>query len=412
MKKENAIDIAVVGGGASGLCAAICAARNGVRVTVMEKNQRVGKKILLTGNGRCNLSHNPPELDSYNGDRKKIGKIFAQWGNTEEFFRSIGLFTSADSEGRVYPLSNSATSVLDALRLECERLGVGFLCGFDVEKITFENNYFSLNGKTETILAKRVIIAAGGFSAPETGSNGSGSRLLKMFGHKCSVPLPSLCPIKVDSGLVGSLKGLRIHARVTLSTDREYTECGEVQFTENSLSGICAFNVSRYAATALEHRITANISLNLLPEKSHSEIVEMLYDIRRTRSNCTLEDMLSGVFNKRIGVYILKNSVDYPLSFSVAGLTDNDIEKTAKRIEKLEFPVSGVSSWKNSQVTAGGIKTDEFSDGMESLLKKGLYACGEVLDVDGICGGYNLEWAWASGGVAGENSAKSLKKEV
>lgn len=408
---KKVYDVAVVGGGASGLAAAVSAVRMGADTVIIERNARIGKKLLLTGNGRCNLSHTHIDKNAYYGDNERAVEIIGAWQGSKAFFESLGLYVYTDDEGRIYPKSNTASSVLDAFRIALADTDI--LCDFTVDGIIYKDKEFHISSPTGTIASKRVIIAGGGFSAPDTGSDGSGIRLLKSYGHKCALPTPALCPLKTDADNIKPLKGLRLRSRVTLFIDGKEAAVreGEVQFTESSLSGICVFDISRIATAAFEDKKSSYISINALPDMTESEITDKLTNIRAVRKNAPLEDMLSGFVNKRLGMYIMKKCVNRPLSSLISSLSDGELSSLSEALTDLRFDITGVSSWKNSQVTAGGIYLNEFGNGLNSLRQNGLYACGEALNVDGICGGYNLEWAWASGCTAGISAAQSLSSE-
>ena len=396
--REFQTDIAIIGGGASGLAAALAAARCGAAVLLLEKLPRVGKKILATGNGRCNLGNLSADMAHYGGS-VGVASVLEQFAGEESFFRSLGLWVRADEEGRLYPQSNQATAVLDALRLTCVKLGVEEVCNFCVDEITPVPGGFVLRSTSgKTVHARRVILATGGLAGSQYGSAGEGLKLAQDLGHQVSACHPALTPVPVDQKLVRPLKGLRVHARVTALRDGKIlrTETGQVQFSEGTLSGICVFNLSAYCPDMLE--------LDLLPDCD--DVPALLAEICSARADFALEDMLTGLLPKRIGQVLLKACTDLPQTAQASALTPADLTKLARFLKAWQFPAGFPDNWEVAQVTAGGVT--EVSPDLESTVLPGLYFAGEILDVHGDCGGFNLRFAWASGLRAGEAAARGL----
>ncbi len=394
-------NIAIIGGGASGIFAALAAAENEKNaVTIYERGARIGRKILASGNGRCNMTNiNAAENNYYGGNTAFIRYAVENfWVNEAlDMFSRMGVLYKVEDGGRVYPYSDQASSVLDSLRREIDRRGINVVCGFDVEGIRKANGKFEITPyKGQPVYADKVIIACGGKAAPDLGANGGGYEILKSFGHTVTELHPSLVQLKTYGDTAKKLKGIKINARVTLGKNSEY---GEVLFTDYGLSGPAVFSLtSRY-------NTQKTISLDIMNEYSFSEVADMLKNRRKSFSETNLEDFFTGMLNKRVGQVILKTVIGSPLSRKAGTLTDAEIKKTAAAIKKWEFEITGTMSWNNAQVTKGGARTDEFDpETMESRLARGLYACGEVLDIDGDCGGFNLQWAWSSGYIAGKNA--------
>lgn len=405
------VDIAVIGGGASGLTAAIEAKRllPQKKVIILERLDRVGKKILATGNGRCNMSNTNITDRNYHGSFSNVTEIIAETPSAEEFFRRLGLLTAADTQGRVYPYSNAAASVLSALRLRIEELGIAEICGAKVTAIEKSGSGYQLiceNG--ERIDAKRVIIAAGGCASPQFGTDGSILGLLKKRGYKVTKLTPAVAPLKVKPELLKGLKGVRVKGNVSAYAQGKMLgeEYGEIQFTENTISGICVFNLAHFYA---EYGSKLTICADFAPEMSFEQLAGYLSKTARQRASHTAEELLSGLFTKNLGVYLVKNVLGISMSDKISSISREDILKLAKKIKHLEFPVSGCAEWKNAQTTSGGIHRECVNDSLESKTDKGMYFCGEILDVDGDCGGYNLQWAWSSGIKAATACAASLK---
>lgn len=384
-------NIAVVGGGASGLVAAICASRSGAEVTIFEKNARVGKKILSTGNGRCNLTNVNASTENYNSDFVKnvLNKFSPKAAIT--FFEEIGLLTREEDEGRVYPASGQASAVLDVLRLEADRLGVVVKAESEISEIVPKNEGFFVVSKTgERVFFDKVIVATGGMAAPKSGSDGSGYKLLKKLGHSITELKPSLVQVKTSK----SIQGVRAYGRVTL--DSGETEVGEIQFNNYGLSGIPVFGISKYVKTG------KSVFVDLMPDYEKEDVVRIL----KNRPLQTMETFMTGILNKSLGQMLLKECGISPLSKKSSELTEKEIEKIARMLKGWRFEITGVMPWDNAQVTSGGVSLTEIdSETMQSKLVKNLYITGELLDVDAHCGGFNLHWAWASGFVAGSEAA-------
>ncbi len=395
--------IAIIGGGASGLVSAIFAAQNGENtVTVYESGERVGRKILATGNGRCNMTNINADVLNYHGRNPKfiLGAKNKFWvEETLEFFESLGVVPKTEEEGKVYPYSDQASAVLDVLRFKLDELGVKVITSFEVESVKENNGKFMVkayDGRKET--ADKVIIATGGKAAPNLGSKGVGYEILQSFGHSITKLSPSLVQIKTETDVVKKLKGIKLNANVTLGKNIEY---GEVLFTEYGLSGPAVFSLS----SRLDGQKT--ISLDIMSEYSREQLYDMLTVRVYQNPKITLENFFVGMFNKRVGQALLKFAGIEPLSRYAVTLSEKEISRICDTIKKWDFAITGTMSWNNAQVTKGGISTDEFNPNtMESKLACGLYATGEVLDIDGDCGGYNLQWAWSSGYLAGINAGE------
>lgn len=399
----NDTDILILGGGASGLAAAVEGARSGADVTVLEKLDRVGKKILATGNGRCNLLNMYASPADYN-DPSFVGRVFAQFDvrSDLDFFRSMGLLTTADSEGRVYPRSNAASSVLDVLRLECQRLGVRIVCGEAASSIRRENGAFVVGVHR----ARTVIVACGGKASPAHGTDGGGYRLLETFGHTCTVLHPALVQLRTDADFVKGLKGLRAAVVLTLcAPDGEtHASSGEALFTDYGLSGIAAMELSRYAADG------GTLYIDFLPDMDEAGTLSFLREAKERGGSRPLEQLLLGAVHSRIGQAILRDTLRRKLTAPCDTLTDTELHALAKALKAFPLTVRGTKGFADAQVTAGGIDVTAFTDSLESKRMPGLFACGEILNVDGKCGGYNLTFAWSSGRLAGRSAAQFLQK--
>lgn len=419
--------VLVVGGGAAGHIAAITVAREAekkgekVNIIIAEKLDRVGKKLLSTGNGTCNLTNENCTGERYHGEeRLQIERVLARFTpeDTVDFFEGIGVLTRVDGE-KVYPYSLQASSVLDCLRAETARRGIKERCSCEVLRLKRENGGYSVKLKTETVFADRVIITAGGKTAPSLGGGDGGYTLVKSLGHTVKPLYPALVPVKCVSPICKSLKGIKFDGMVSVVGDgRNYrTESGEILFTDYGLSGPPILQISRIVSEY--HSLNKTIGgkkvgkveliLNLMPGYSVFEIMRLIKERMTIRKGETVENLLTGMLNKRLGQAVLKAAGIAPLSRPVSSLMQHEAEILAQLINRWAFETSGTLSWVNAQATAGGVPFSEvYIDSLESKVSKGVFLAGEVLDVDGDCGGFNLQWAWSSGYVVGESVAKSL----
>ncbi len=397
--------IAIIGGGASGLMAAIAAKTDATSVTVYEKEKRVGRKILATGNGRCNLTNTGADIKDYHSGNINFlkGAKNRFWvEETLSFFDELGLVCKEEEEGKVYPYSDTASSVLDVLRYKADSLGVDTVCDFAVRSVEKTSDGFKITGRNgDTHNFDRVIIATGGMAGASLGSDGSGYDLLRSFGHRITPLIPSLVQIKTETETVRKLKGIKVQAKVTIGNK---SRTGELLFTDYGISGPPVFSLSSYLGGNKE------VVIDIMPDYSYDDIYNMLCMRCGQFYDTPLEDFFTGMLNKRVGMAILKYSGIAPLSRSAATLTDEELKAVAESIKGLRLKITGTASWNSAQVTKGGADVNEFDSAtMMSKRVKGLYACGEVLDIDGDCGGYNLQWAWSSGYIAGKNATKRGK---
>lgn len=388
-------DIIIIGGGASGLAAACEASGCGCTVTLLEKNPRVGKKLLITGNGRCNLGNENIGSESFHGDYSAFSEAIAAF-DVRRFFERAGLYCVADSEGRLYPRSNAAASVLDALRFRAENR-VGFVCGCTASDIIPKKDGFDVVTQNGVFSCSALIIAAGGSAAPATGSDGYAEHAARRLGHSPVKATPSLCRIKTDPALLRGLKGQRAAGTVRLMRDGKpmREQSGEIQFTDSAVSGICALNVSRQAGIS---PCGLELSLDFAPDIGKDRLAAMLTDIFRLRSALAPEELLTGILPKRVGMAVMRG-------IDIAAGAEG---RVAARIKDFRLPVLGSGGWQETQVTAGGIPAQQLDAGLQSLYHRGLFFAGECVNIDGDCGGFNLHWAWTSGCLAAASAIKLL----
>lgn len=399
-------DAAVVGGCAAGMAAAINAKRLNpkLNIVIIEKLPRLGKKILATGNGRCNLTNVGAAASDYkNSDF--VAEVFEKYPpeNVVGFFESMGLLTYTDSEGRVYPRSNMAASVLDALRCEVDGLGIEVICNTLVMQIKKQNGGFEINGE---FFCKKLIIATGGKASPSQGSDGSGYTLAKQLGHTVTSLYPSLVPLTVREN-VKPLKGVRArNVELTLKTDRVIRKTrGELLFTDNGISGIAAMELASAAEETLDCvKCKTFTSVDFMPDMSMTELVDYLMKVKDIKGYCTIDMLFSGILPKVIGVEICKANSLYKQDKRISQLNRRELVSLAQKAKNFELEIIGTKGFASAQVTSGGVCVEEINpETMESSVCKGLFFAGEIVDVDAPCGGYNLQWAFASGLVAGEN---------
>lgn len=397
-------EVVIIGGGASGLTAAITAARNGKDVTIIEKNNKCGKKILITGNGRCNFWNTDKDLSHFHSSNSNLLKEFItdeRKNSILKFFDSLGLAYKTKN-GYYYPFSNQAFTIENALLSECKKLNIKIINDITVEKIIKED-CFIINPDKENIKAKNIIIATGSKAAPKTGSDGLGYELAKSLGHNIITSLPSLVQLKADEPYFKNWSGIRTDVKVNLLIDHKYikSETGEIQLTNYGLSGICIFNLSGKAAKALNQNKNVIISINFIPFASNPKT--FLQTLNKNSYHKTISELLEGILHyKLVDIIIKKTHLKRDLLLNT--LTDNELNNLIKTLTDFQIKILDTHTLDHAQVCSGGIPLTEINNKtLESLKVKNLYFTGEIIDIDGDCGGYNLGWAWISGIIAGKN---------
>lgn len=400
-------DIAIVGGGASGLMAAVLSAQAGAKTVVLEKAPRVGKKLLATGNGTCNLTNLAVSPARYHGEgaaafAQPVLKTYTPQ-RMMSFFDKIGLVCEAREDGRVYPRTSQASSVLDCLRLALHAAGAEEWTACPVASIQKTGEAFLLKTERGMLRAKQVLVCAGGAAAPSLGGGSDGYALLTRMGHTRTPLFPSIVQVKTDLDAVRPLKGIRLDAAVAFRLDGRSLakERGELLFTEYGLSGPAVMRASRPVGD-WERKKTGRMTalLDLLPEVGEDDLSRCLKE-RRGLPGRNLEDYFTGLLHKRVGQTLLRCAGLGPFSCPASNLSDRQAETLAKLMKSWEIPVTGTQGMGGAQVTAGGISLAEvWPETLMSRKVSGLYMAGEILDIDGDCGGYNLHWAWASAHAA------------
>ena len=398
--------IAIIGGGASGMAAALAAAENeNSQVILLERQARVGRKLQATGNGRCNLSNVHAADGGFHGENPEfasaaIGAFPPQ--QTLAWFASLGLFTVTEESGKVYPYSDQANSVVDVLRLSLVKDNITLKTGYEVTKIQKTDHGFVITDGNEPIQCDKLIVACGGLAGSKLGGTMSGYKLLAKFGHRSTRLRPSLVQIKSAWPELPSLKGVRTNCHVQILHNGELYahSTGELQLTEHGISGPVIFEISRDVCA---QRGAWTAKLDFAPHISAQQLDAELQ--RRRTTNLPMEELLTGILHNRLG-RVLTKAAGIKGKQQVSQISNAELGEVIAAIKGLEITLTEPLGMDSAQVTAGGVLTDGFDPyTMESKLVPGLYACGEVLDIDGDCGGYNLQWAWSSGRCAGLHAA-------
>ena len=397
--------VVVIGGGASGLMAAVCAAGCGAAVTVLEQNDRPGKKLLASGNGKCNLTNLRLQAELYDSDAPDMLKKCLDRFSPEDtlaFFRDLGL-EIRDRDGWVYPVTDQASTVLQLLLMEAERLHVRIKTRETAEAIDFADGERESGGSRILVRtgswsypADAVVISCGSPASAVHGSCDAGILLAQGLGISCRPFLPALVPLKLKGRPPKKWTACRTSGTVTLLVDgREAGEdTGEIQLTENGISGIPVFQISREAVQAAAEGKRTEIRLNLMPGRSPKETAKLLRERHARRPGQDLKGLLTGLLPDRIITMVC-----------AASGTDASLEETAELLCGMRLPVQGPAALTQAQICSGGVLLSELTEDLESRKHKGIYFTGETLNAAGPCGGYNLQWAWTSGKIAGTAAA-------
>lgn len=388
--------VVIIGGGASGMMAAIQAARTGAAVTLLEHNEKPGKKILATGNGRCNLTNLVQEPSRYRSSQPDFPwKIITQYPleDTLAFFSELGIYTK-DRNGWVYPYSDQAAGVAQVLELEARHQKVKIKTTEEVTDILREDGQYLVKTATWQYPCNSVIISCGSSASNVEGSSTTGYELAEKLGHTVVKPLPSLCGIRGKDNYYAKWAGSRMDGRITLEIDGETVgeEQGEILFTEYGISGIGVFQLSRYAVRGTDEGKIATYHLDLMPQLTKEELVKLLLDRQQAGYYKNPQELLIGLLPRKMIDVLVKKTYEP--------------EKIAERLKDWQVPVKGAYALQQAQICSGGVDPRELTEQLESRLHPGIYFTGEVIDVDGPCGGYNLQWAWSSGAVAGRAAAE------
>ena len=403
-------DIIIIGGGASGLVAAIYASKQGKKVTILEKNKTCGKKILITGNGKCNYYNDDQSLSHYHSNNREILVSIINKQNLEEIkqlFNSLGIIPKI-KDGYYYPYSSQATSIQTSLIKECELNNVEIITETEVLSIEKENNKYKINTNNGTYIGNKVIISTGSFACPKTGSDGLGYKILNSLGHSLITPLPALVQLKANAPFLKEWHGIRSDVSVTLLENNKSisTQIGEIQLTDYGVSGICIFCLSGQVSRGLYNNKKEEISINFLHPfniNTKEEFITWMNNRNNIVKNRTISDLLDGLLNYKLINLILKISkIDRNISWNK--LSNNEKYLLGTNLTNFTLNITGTNTFEQAQTATGGIPLTEINPNtMESIYNKGLYVTGELLDIDGDCGGYNLTNAWITGMLAGKD---------
>ena len=401
--------VTVIGGGAAGMMAAITSAREGARVTILEHKERIGKKILSTGNGRCNFTNTYQTPACYRSDNRDFAWNIIQKFNVEKtisFFKELGIYPK-DRNGYLYPYSDQAAAILEVLQIEVAKLDICVMTEINVLDIQPVKKGIRITTDKKTITADSVILACGSKAAPVTGSDGSGYQLAKLFGHRIVPVLPALVQLRCAEKFYKSISGVRVQGTVEIYADDIFlaSDTGEIQLTNYGISGIPVFQVSRYAAKALYQKQSVTAVLNFMPDMNKDEFLSFLQERITLCPHKTLDEFFTGIFPKKLCELWIRLS-RLPKEMRVSDLSREQLEKLVLLIQHLRTHITETNAFEQAQICCVGVDTTEINpDTLESNYVSGIYFAGELLDVDGICGGYNLQWAWSSGYVAGKEAA-------
>lgn len=401
--KKVQFDLLIIGGGAAGMTAAITAARNQKRVCIIEKMDKLGKKIFATGNGKCNFTNENMQMDCFHGDTSFLNYILNAFSVEDclAFFHSIGICPK-NKNGYYYPNSEQAASVVTALVLELQKLRVSIYCETMVKEILSLPDHIRIETDKGSFYSKKLLIATGLLASPKLGSDGSLFEQIKSLGHSFSPVLPALCGFYCKGISFRKASGVRVQGTVRALVNDEIlaTDTGEIQFTEYGLSGIPIFQISSYLSKGIYQKAKTEIYLNLLPDFNKNQLFNELNYRKSVLGEETAEYLLNGLLNQKLSNIILEKSRIDP-SVYIFSLTEKELNQLAHTIQNLKIKVTNYREYEFAQICTGGIPISDINNRtLESKFADNVYFAGEILDVDGICGGYNLHFAWASGSIA------------
>jgi predicted Rossmann fold flavoprotein len=405
-------EILVIGGGASGIMASITSKDMGKDIALLEGSDRIGTKILTTGNGRCNITNKNINYSKYHSKNSEFCKYTLDKftvDDTINFFNSLGLPLTELDDGKVYPLSLQASSVLDIFRMALEDRNIPVYLNAKIQNIKKSSIGFEITSQTgEVYECKKLILCCGGKSAPSTGSDGSGFELAKVLNHSLINPIPALVQLKLKCNYLKSLSGVKFngYAEIYIDDIPKRKEFGEILFTDYGISGPPILQISGIASYSLSKGSSVKLVIDMIPNLSEEALVEFLENHWGLFSYRSVFDSFIGFINKKIIPVLLKEASVNNIHKPCYELDWKEKQKIFFLLKNWTFNVYDTNSFKNSQVTAGGINTKEInSKTLESNIVKNLFFAGEILDVYGDCGGFNLQWSWSSGFIAAKNAA-------
>lgn len=402
-------DLLVIGAGASGMMAAITAARENKKVCIIEKLDKAGKKLLATGNGKCNFTNADMSPECFGGDKTFVSYVLDYFSVEDclRFFHSIGIYPK-NKNGYYYPNSEQASSVVNAFLEEIERVGIMISYDTQVLDIVSSKETVNINTNKGSFCAQKLIIATGLLAAPKLGSDGSLFEIIKSFGHRFVPILPALCGFYCKGMQFKKISGVRATGTVTAIVDGKNVakDTGEIQFTDYGLSGIPVFQISRFLSKGLYEKSEVKISINLLPTWEKEQVLEELKHRKVLKSAQEVSMLLNGLINQKLSDAILEKA-NIKNDVFVSSLSEANIGRIAELLQNITVSVTKYRDYEFAQVCTGGIPVGDINiKTLESKLVPNIYFAGEILDVDGICGGYNLHFAWATGYLAAKSICK------
>lgn len=408
-------DIIIIGAGPAGMSAAYAAAKENLRILLLEKADKIGKKILVTGNGRCNLTNEVQKADCYRSDYgERVQTVLSSFSyeDTQDFFRHLGILTR-NKNGYIYPYNEQAASVREAFEVKLSREEkITIQTGCQVQGIDFSKRGYLVYTDEDSYGAKALIVATGGYAGPSIGCDGSGFRFARGMGHEIVKPFPALTPLKSAAPFLKKVSGVRNQARIHLLIDgvEERVEEGELQWTDYGISGVAIFQLSRYAILALEKGRKVALSLDFIPDWQEETLFELMTSFQENCFYKNMKEMLSGFLPAKLVPVVLREA-RMEEKIMLAEVNHKEMEILCHTMKHFLLRINGYVGYEKAQVTRGGVSLMELTDQMESIYQPGLYFAGEVTDVDGTCGGYNLQWAFSSGNIAGQAAANKVKSQ-
>lgn len=413
-KNKHKLNIVIVGGGASGVAAAIFAKQKNPNneIIILEKNDRICKKVLVSGNGRCNLLNKNLDIERYhteyfNDTKEIIENVFKNFNNKKilKFFEDLGIIFKEEKDGKLYPITDNANSIVNVLVYELEKLNIKIFLNTAVSDIKKDNNIFIIKTNNNTFYADRVVISTGGCAYPQIGATGDGYIFAERFNHKIIKPFPSVVPLIIDCKYLKKISGVRFDgdAKIIFNNTIIKNNKGDILFTDYGLSGSAIISISRYATELLNKNIKNKLflSIDFLPNLDEEKLQKHIINIKNINKEKDIKFLLLGLINPKLIDYIFLDKIN--LNKKLADLNIGDIKIIIDTLKNTQYKIIGSKDFHFAQVTAGGINLKEINNNLESKKINNLFFTGELLDVDGDCGGFNLMWAFASGAVVGES---------
>ena len=408
-------DLIIIGAGPAGMTAAITASKKVKHILLIDHADKIGRKLLVTGNGRCNLTNDDQDLSCYRSDsRDRVKEVLAACDRsaTDLFFQSLGIYTHS-RDGYIYPYNDQAASVRDAFEVRITSdPHITVLTSLHVDAVRHDKKGYHVQAGRQRYHSVSLILTTGGYAGPKCGCDGSGYAFAEQLGHQLIPTYPALTALKSPAPFLKKISGVRNRAGITLVINGQAScrETGELQWTDYGISGVAIFQLSRYAILAMEQGHKVTLSLDLLPDLPEEACLELLDRYRQTCSYKNSRELLEGFLPAKL-VPVLLREARVEADRAVGRLSQEDMKSINKAIKTFSLRIHGYMGYDKAQVTRGGVNLEEVSSSLESIYHEGLFFAGEILDVDGACGGYNLQWAFSSGHVAGEAAARYTERK-